>query len=94
MSDPTITPKQLTELEYEQLRGRLGALEVLMSQAWTAILKHVPDEEREDVIIDALIAQEDRWDRFKPISRTAAMDSAEGILTSALATVIRGESET
>jgi len=90
-NDPETTPKQLTELEYEALRGRLGALEVLMAQAWTAVLKHVPDEQREDVIIDALIAQEDRWGRFHPTCREIALDSAEGILTSALATVRQGQ---
>lgn len=82
--------KQLTEEEYQLIMGRVGALELLMAQAWVAVLKHVPDEYREEIVLNALIAQEDRWDRFEPLARSAALDSAEGILTSALATVRRG----
>lgn len=84
-----MSQKQLSEEEYQQMIGRLGALELLTAQAWVYVLKSVKDEHREEVILDALIAQEDRWERFDPIARAAALDSAEGILTSALKTVRR-----
>ncbi len=87
MSDPVTTIKFITEQEYETLRGRIGSLELLMAQAWVAVLKATPDEFRDGVVEGALIQQEDRFNRLHPIAQRAALENAENILSSALATV-------
>ena len=90
-NNPETEPRSGTEMEWQQRQGRVGALELLMSQAWVAVLKHVPDEQRDDTIMDALIAQENRFHRLHHFAQSAALDSAEGILTSALVTVRQGQ---
>jgi hypothetical protein len=87
MSDPATTPKQLTELEYESLRGWIGSMEILLAQAWVYVLKSVPDECRDDLVEEALIQQENRFHRLSPVAQRVALERAEAILGSALVTV-------
>jgi hypothetical protein len=87
MSDPATTIRQISEQEFETLRGRLAAMEILLAQAWVAVLKHVPDEDRDEFVEDALIQQENRFHRLHPVAQRVALERAEAILGSALVTV-------
>ena len=89
MSDPTTTPKQLTESDWEILQGRVNALELLTAQSWVGLMKLVKDENRQDVIDEALIQLEIRFERFHPVAARAALETAEGITAVALNTVRR-----
>lgn len=87
MSNDYDAPKELTVLEYEGIRGRLAALEILSAQSWVAILKHCPDDQREELIVTLQIEIEKRFDRLHPIAQRVASESADNILSSTLATV-------
>lgn len=78
--------KLLNEDEYQQMLGRIGALEILVTQTWTAVFKHIPDEHRDEIKDNALIEVEKRFDRLHPIAQRAAVETADGMLTVALDT--------
>ena len=77
----------LRKREFQALRGRVGALELLTAQSLVLFLKCVPDDERDGFVADALIQLENRFERFNPLAARAALDCADALWSSALATV-------
>lgn len=87
MSDPATTVHTLTAKEYHELVGRVGALELLTAQSLVVFVKLTPDENRDEFVHDALVELEKRFDRYHPLAARAALETAEALWTSALATV-------
>lgn len=46
-----------------------------------------PDDEHDDLVTDALVHLEKRFDHFRPIAQRAALESSDAILGSELITV-------